>query len=344
MPKVELPIHAQPSMRSLDRATLFRICSWADEGEIERAGEKAGRMLQDGVYDYQLVVLWLAYRFAREGMAPLGEILSSATRQLLQDLDSVAPSDREVESRTLDRAFAWLASNIAQRIHFHSKVRDDVWSRWLEMVDPETMDAVSSQIEGAIAELTAGLGHLDVAVGPEELRKLDRRVRGAFGGVVEEVSKRRAETVPTTRSEEAEQAFEHPLPTAPPMAPRTAERPEGPAGQRSAAEPQSSAFIGSERLRTLQRKLEGFEMLARRGALRHAAIVARDVERELAQFDPLLYLPELFEGYLSALFEVGADLEEYMSEAEVLDQRALERLYHANPLRFLERAAREGAA
>lgn len=342
MPDVELPIDAQPSMRSLDRATLFRICSWADEGEIERAGDSARRLLQEGVYDYQLVVLWLAYRFARDGMTCLGDVLKSATQQLLRDLDSVAPSDRDVEGRTLDRALAWLASNVAQRIHFHSKVRDDVWSRWLEGMEPETLDEVSARVDQAVTDLTAALGHADVAVAPGELRKLDRRVRGSFGGIVEEVAKRRAAVADEAkaRREEAE-----PMET---PASSEEERPELAVESRSVwrsteAELPPGVRVGSERLRVLQRKLKVFQVLAQRGALRHAAIVARDVEQELAQFDPLLYLPELFEGYLSALLEVGPELEGYMGEADGLDQRALERLYHADPLRFLERATLEDA-
>lgn len=335
-PKLELPIHAQPSMRSLDRATLFRLCSWADEGEIERAGEHAAQLLQKGVYDYQLVVLWLAHRFAAEGTAVLVQILEAATQQLLLDLDSTARSDRHVEARTLDRAFSWLVSNITQRIHFHSKMRDGSWARWLTMVDPEWMDAFEKQIEASIGRLQGAVEHMASAIAPDELSKLDRRVKGVFKGIVEEVRQQRAQAALATRSEEPEPIEEPALPNVePPEA--DAERPPVP-------EHSSPVSAGSERLRMLRRKLEGFGELARRRDLRRAAIVARDVERELAQFDPLLYLPELFEGYLSVLLEVGAELEEYMGEGEGLDQRALERLYHADPLQFLDRAAKEDTA
>ena len=96
---LELPIAWRPSMKSLDRATLFRLCSWADEGEIDRAGAKAAHLLREGVYDFQLVVLWLSYCFVHEGVKSLERIVAQATEQLLVDLELVAPADRAEEAK-----------------------------------------------------------------------------------------------------------------------------------------------------------------------------------------------------------------------------------------------------
>ncbi len=329
----ELPIAAQPSMKSLDRATLFRLCSWADEGEIERAGEKAEHFLREGVYDFQLVVLWLGYRFAREGVASLDRIVSGATEQLVTDLDGAAPADRANEARALDRAFSWLMVNVSQRLHFHCKSRDEVWSRWVGSLDAESLDQLSARVAKELARLDDALSELADPTSPGELRKLERRFRGGFGAIVEELGARRSRegTMLSTEAPSAE----------PPEASSDEASEESDFSERSpASAPVGTGDFGSERLTLLRRKLAGFEKLAGHGALREAGIVARDIERELAQFDPLQYLPQVFAGYLNALCEVGAELEEFMGEGDGIEQRALERLYSANPLQFIERAER----
>jgi hypothetical protein len=321
-------------MKSLDRATLFRVCSWADEGEIERAGEKAEHLLREGVYDFQLVVLWLAYRFAREGVVSLERIVLSATEQLLADLEAAAPADRVDEGRALDRSFSWLVVNVTQRMHFHSKTRDEVWSRWVKSLEADSLDQLSARIASEISRLDGAFLEMADPTSSGELRKLERRFRSGFGAIVEELGARRArESAPPAQDtpDEGDVAeMEHE---------DVSEEP-APVERSSTAVDAPAQSFGSERLRLLQRKLEGFEKLAGQRALREAGIVARDIERELAQFDPLQYLPEMFAGYLTALCDVGAELEEYMGEGDGIEQRALERLYSANPLQFIERAER----
>lgn len=355
---IDLPLVAHPSMRSVDPATLFRVCSWADEGEIERAGEKAARLLQEGIYDFQLVTLWLAYRFARDGVVELVEILRAATDQLVQDLEGAAPADEATEARELDRSLSWLVSNVAQRLHFHSKMRDGTWTRWLGAMTPELLDEIGAQIDRDIERLEEQLEPIAGPTSLGELRKLERRVRGAFGAIVEQASQAasgdagagaaeapwRDDAQEATRERARETASDsngaddgtHVTGDAVASAPsRRGSMDPDPAG---AALPDG---VGSERMRALRHKLAAFEELAECGALREAAIVARDVEQELGQFDPLLYLPEVFEGYLSTLLRYGAELEEHMVEGHGLEERALERLYRADPKTFLRRVREE---
>ncbi len=331
---LELPIAWRPSMKSLDRATLFRLCGWADEGEIDRAGAKAAHLLREGVYDFQLVVLWLSYCFVHEGVKSLERIVAQATEQLLVDLELMAPADRAEEARALDRSLSWLALNVSQRIHFHCKTRDEVWSRWVSSLEAESLDQLSARIDGEVSRLENALKELAEPASPGELRKLERRFRGGFGAIVEEIgSKRPRES--TVSAPDASPEDEEP------EAEDVVTRDDAGSPERaSAAVRAPGSSFGSERLRLLRGKLEGFERLAGRRSLREAGIVARDIERELAQFDPLQYLPELFAGYLTALCDVGAELEEFMGEGDGIEQRALERLYAANPLQFIERAER----
>ncbi len=357
---VELPIVARPSMRSLDPATLFRVCSWADEGEIERAGEKAARLLQEGVYDFQLVALWLAYRFARDGVGDLVEILGSATAQVLQELEGAAPADEADVARAVDRSLSWLFSNVAQRLHFHSKMRDGTWTQWLGVLTPELLEGIGVRIEQAIEVLAERLDRIASPTSPGELRKLERRVKSAFGAIVEQVSRSDAGAPGTSSSAGAQRAPAHEktpaeareaagltedrddraLAAEGDLADDVASSSSASPGERGPAAAPQDGF-GSERMRALCRKLGAFEELAGCGALREAAIVARDVEQELGQFDPLLYLPEVFEGYLSTLLRHGAELEEHMVEGHGLEERALERLYRADPRTFLRRVREE---
>ncbi len=323
-------------MRGIDRATLFRICSWADDGEVERAGKKAESLLSEGTYDYQLVVLWLAYRFLQDGVSGLERIVEAAQAQLVTDLEGVASVDVVSAAQTLDRAFSWLMINLTQRVHFHCRTRDEVWSRWVGVLRAESVEELAACVERVTSKLDDALSGMAEPRSSGELRKLERRFRGGFGAIVEELG---------VRSEEERGPVSAPvLGTSEPGEEHLStggERQEEASMESSA--PRGGQRFGSERLWLLQRKLDGFQRFVEHGALREAGIVARDVERELAQFDPLQYLPELFADYLSILCEVGGQLEEYMREGDGLEERALERLYLANPLQFMERASEAGS-
>ncbi len=74
-----------------------------------------------------------------------------------------------------------------------------------------------------------------------------------------------------------------------------------PSRPRDTVESDSRLEPSSSPMRTLQAKLHAFDKLAHEQAWPLAAIVARDIERELNQFDPVRYFPQYFSKYLNTL-------------------------------------------
>jgi hypothetical protein len=339
-----------------DPAVISQICGWADEGEIERAGKEIERQLRAGRYCVEIFKIWLAFRFAAGGLAELPGILRDVDAQVRAD-DCHADAERAWE-----RALAWLALSLRERMKFHAKSRDATWQRWCGQLD-EALDGVLTE---SLARLRAPLSAQPDSRPQKSLEAFGAEVellyRRTFGQLVEQV--RAAAGEPATLAEagcasedEGEEIAPADRESSPPEAvasnrdgsPFASQaRPpaalQDPQGAGSAEPPSREQPFRSGPLEALRAKLAAFERLAANGAWPLAAMVARDVEQELGQFDPIRYLPDLFSGYLRTLSEVGAELEGYMQQGGSLESQALERLYRADPGHFLSELSRREAS
>lgn len=98
----------------------------------------------------------------------------------------------------------------------------------------------------------------------------------------------------------------------------------------------SVAVIDSPALAQLRDKLRGFEMLLMRGELDKAAVIARDVQAILDDFDPLVYLPALFARYTQLLHAVYGELEVRWQQSEHPNMQVLAQFYRSNLAGFLD--------
>lgn len=325
---IKLPFLAS---KAPDEAVISQVCGWADEGEIERAGNEIERQLRAGSYCTEIFTIWLSFRFAGRGLAELPGILRDVEVQ-------VRAEDRSgVTGRAWERGLSWLAASLRERVKFHAKARDATWQRWCgqlgEPLDAALSDALA-RLRGPVSEQAESQTKTPLQTFGEEVELLYRRT---FGQLVADVRDAAAEPEAPPRVEEAAPGEDEPSPAraaAPPPAtpPGDAPRSEDVPQPSSTKEPPP---LRSGPLDALRAKLAAFERLAANGTWPMAAMVARDVEQELSQFDPIRYFPELFSGYLRALSQVGAELEPYMQQDGSLESQAIERLYRADPRHFL---------
>lgn len=333
--RFNVPIHAT---KIIDSVTASRICGLADSGEIEQAAQEAEIQFTRGAYGVALFTVWLAARFAQKGPAALPDLLQRAAEQIVTDAEQLGV-DEPARSATLaewSHSLIWFTENVRSRVRFHTKFHDDVWARWCAALTP-TLD---DEIENASTEFLRVSGN-----GPQgEFAGCVEGLRGLFyrnfAGLIPADELAADEDVPPSSDPESE-------PTE--VSDEAADPPEGNLVEVRAIQ----VSFGSDQvfeksqcstpLRTLQAKLSAFEKLAGEQAWPLAAMVARDIERELGQFDPVRYFPQYFSNYLNTLCEVGAELEMHMHQSDSLDSQALERLYHADPERFLSQLGSTGS-
>lgn len=337
--KFNVPVRAA---KLADANQVSRICGLADGGEIEKAGEEAAALLARGAYAVSPFAVWLAACFAEAGPAMLPTLLRHAAVQIAAD-----EATRPATSGEWRQAFTWFVDNMRSRVRFHAKFHDQTWTRWRAALT----SGLEQDLEAAGDELvstTTDIGRDAIAAGVVDLCSLVRR---NFGNLIpapeagaddsSEVLAARDGAMEHDEVESSHDVNDFDDGDDDSDGGEAAEEPEfvglmqpraraGVVTARTSGEPQ-----GSMPLRALQAKLSAFERLAGEQSWPLAAMVARDIERELTQFDPVRYFPHYFSTYLNTLCEVGAELEMHMQPADSLESQALERLYHADPERFL---------
>lgn len=104
-----------------------------------------------------------------------------------------------------------------------------------------------------------------------------------------------------------------------------------------ALEGQSSiVMIDSPALAQLRDKLHGFEILLGRGDLDKAAVIARDIQAILDDFDPITFMPSLFARYAQLLHGAFDELETRWQDSERPSFRILVQFYRSNLDGFID--------
>lgn len=138
-------------------------------------------------------------------------------------------------------------------------------------------------------------------------------------------------TSASDESSNKEEPAEEKEPEAPSAAPPA---PPGPTGE-SVSLPLSPA------LRALMRQLDGFLLLLQKGQMKRAAILYREIKRQIDGFDPRFYLPSLFGAFYAQLAQHGPRLAASLKEPSDLSAEALTELCRVDLDLFLRTEAGE---
>lgn len=364
--RLPLPIDVlrgqRPSSPEVDpqtHAAVHRLLDLADRGDYLVAAEQAAELLRGPVHDVRLVVVYLMGSFVERGATSLPEILSR--------VDALARAERSAHAgaaRRVEQATEWLLRAIADRLAFHTNRRDEVWRDWLATVTPDHIDAIVDTCDRIPSESAGGTALL---------AKIKRWARERLGPAAARTQKPEPSSpVPAVdepggglepRWDEADaQEADEPEPDEPDEAydeydesdeldedfdESESQSPFGfdvAFGSRSpsrewlthGAPSPAASDLDSPALEQLRRKIQGFETLLARGDFDKAALVARDIQLAIEQFDPLVYLPRLFARYLKLLSQSLADIERHWSAEDSTARRVLAQLYRVDLEGFID--------
>lgn len=94
--------------------------------------------------------------------------------------------------------------------------------------------------------------------------------------------------------------------------------------------------VAVDHMGQLTQKLKVFEWLIEREEYMKAALVAKDINRLIETFDPLLYFPKMFSNYFSLLARHVSSISEQWDDKESLQLKYLEKVYQTDLKTFID--------
>jgi hypothetical protein len=313
---------------------LDEIMHLAQSAKYEAAATRAGELLEGGCKDVRAFVVYALGVFAERGPGAVPALFDPITVVL----GSSGSGPSSAASRTADTALRFCFRIMKAHLEFDERKTGSArqpWSQHFERSSAASVLRACADLQKAIHEA------IEAPRCDAELASVTARLEAYCTRFSPEIpAERRASVDPDAR-----------LDAPPPMVslPPTAEAPDElletppeappePAFSRRATDPSSdgATVAVSPALRQFMRKLEAFEHLLAKGELAKAAIVAHDVRQVVAEFDPVIYLPNLLSPHFRLLSTSVDQLSPHWEQSGTPGWQALEQLYRVDLEAFLE--------
>lgn len=288
------PTSDEPGLATVD-PRFSRITRMAESGEHSAAADAVEALMREGIFDIRLIVILLYATFAEEGLPRLGPMLAQLHVLLETHGDRLGPVHRGPAH--LKKSLVSFIDRLEQSLSYHREKRDAVWSQWSAHDLETALDAVQGLLHGVDADLQEALD--------EPASRLLRVLRDARADAPSAHEEKDAVDVTPTPSSDR-------------------------AATEAARTSSSVELRASPKLQALQKKLEAFELLVRRGDFRKVAMVAADIQSIIEDFDPREYFPEMFASFGGLLSEHVDSVAPYWEQRDTLSWRMLEQFYRVD--------------
>jgi len=285
---------------------FVELATLVEKGEYGSAAQACEALLRQGILDVRVIGYYGYGVFLEGGVGALGPLADVLARLFATRLGALGPSTNKLKhART---SMGWLMKHLTRKLERELSTKGEDPLPWVKASSEEVAAARSgvTRLASAMGEVLGEGGGLK-----EQAAKLDLLL-----GRFEEATK----TEPVPGPATVEVAEVEPSPR-----------------KKATAEPRPEAGVpiaGSRALHELRQKLGSFEELLAAGKLAQARIVADDVQAVLEHFDPCLYFPEIFAGFLRLSAARADDLAAAEQDRETPRFKALAAYYRADPEGF----------
>ncbi|MCG8688148.1 MAG: type VI secretion system ImpA family N-terminal domain-containing protein [Desulfobacterales bacterium] len=285
-------------------------------GDFNEVAILAETIISEEVYDIRVICYFLFGIFLEHGAAGIPEIFQSLIKILDENWDAVGPVKNK--EKQFANSLIWLSKQLSRKIDYEEKKESPEWVRWQQTTDTEMVQAaidlsetlqkkLSEKLEDQASSLVDGISNL----------------RSWLGSLLRLIYKPEPEPEPEPESEQVD--------------PETAQEPE-PAAPVKASGPQPSIQVdpGNYHMARLQKKIAAFESLISSEKYEQASLVAFDIDHIIENFDPRLYLPEIFADF-SLLYSMN--IKEILRSKKYTNSsewKALKELYKVDIDRFTD--------
>jgi hypothetical protein len=290
------------------------LVSLVERGEYAAAAARAEGLLAERILDVRVIGYYAYGAFLDGGVGAVAPLATALAGLFGARWAALGPEANKV--RHAQASLAWFSRLVMRKLQREEATKGEDWQRWTRC----TVAEVGASVEAVEALRQAAAAALGEAGGAavEGLGKLARWLEG-FRQVVDAPTE--PEPAPEPAAAQAPEPPGQALPVAPPSAP---------------VESAVGSVEGSEALRELRRKLAAFERLVDAGKLPQARIVADDLQATIEHFDPRLFFPELFKGFLRRMVTRAGDLAAVEEQRDAPQWKALADYYRVDLEGFLE--------
>lgn len=311
---------ANLSEAQLSPAQFDEIVSLIEQENIDQASSLIESALAKGIVDIRLIVYYCYAQFFNLGIKSFLDTFPSLISLIQDHWDNLKPSNKK--EKQVQNSLNWYFSNAVSKLKYCSKQAkagklEPIWILSTSEIFSTELDEIVKTLiqfqeffqekwtQTALNERFMHLLHL-----VQELRIFTKE-----------------EVVPVEVVVEAPIVVE----------PHSESLPEPLPEQLPALKQQEFPAV-SGKMESLLQKLQIFEILIQKKEFLKAALVSKDIEQIIENFDPIEYFPKLFSSYFSLISREVSHLSEHWEnqETETLQLKYLKKLYQTDLNRFIE--------
>ena len=284
---------------------LKHVIELKDSGQYLEAAEAAAELIREHHHHVQIVTVWMFGLFWQDGFSGLLQMIELLDILMRERKDFLGPEkNREVAiAKSLEWMFALMGDRMDHAVEL-SKTN---------IPDPAL---VGETLPARVASTIELLGDSPVH---EKCVLLLWKIEGKLRAFKPAAAATKEEPVPDETSP--------PKPAPTPAAPVHRESPQS--GDRVLVE-------GSREMQILLRKLDAFRQLVEEGEYTKAAVVADDLDHNIENFDPRVFLPSLFTTYYRLMSTNVSAIQGARHDREGALWSVLQELYRVDLDAFVE--------
>ncbi|MCP4582200.1 MAG: hypothetical protein GY839_11345 [candidate division Zixibacteria bacterium] len=272
--------------------------------------DKANKILRDGIYDIRIIVYYFYGIYATTGQARLGAIFECLNKLLTEDKDDLKPdADRNLH---ICKSVTWLFNQVNRKIvHEKQHLKDKDEAEFL--LPKDTIVGTLGSLESLIKTLFPIFNDSDFIFPTSFSMVCDwfKELNNVIDMKSEELYAYNDEKAVINTDEQAK--------------PSSQQKKENQPKSNNAMNPATGD--GSAAMKQLINKMRIFKNLVEDRKMKQAAIVMDDILATLENFDPRVFLPELFKGFMAIQAANIEELSQFAMEKGSPEWMSLESCY-----------------
>ena len=277
-------ISDNPGLDSTD-PRLDEITTLSQAGQFSEAAALSETLIAEGVYDVRLICFFLYGYWLDNGISSMLPLLDSLTNVIQENWQAIGPKHNQ--EKYLEKSLDWLFRQLLKKLQYEESKNSSVWQQW----QASAVEVDFDQITASALKLRDCLNQRmpDTAlVLFDQWRKIEKWLDN-----FQRLSYQPEPDEPSELNEDGTEEAMEMLPMSAAQGVNPTEKTAGAANDAALQGLESSYY-----LELLLKKLAAFEQLIQENKFPQAALLSDDINFTLANFDPKLYFPKMFENFV----------------------------------------------
>lgn len=301
-----LLITENPGLDSMDPRYDVIVNHMQEENFIESI-RLIDELFAENIFDIRMICYYLYGYWLDNGLRSLNEVLQCLNNVIEDNFDAIGPiANRE---QNFEKSLSWMMRQIYKKISYEEKKNSSLWQHWHSKIHEEDI----SQILEAGEILCVNLNQ-KVTDKAANIINLWNKIQ-AWVNALRLMVAREIALIPTeTENSENDSLL------------MLAKEDNGVISELQTNEYISNfqGYESSYHMSLLLKKIAAFEQLVHKKKFDHAALVLEDIKLTLSQFEPMLYLPKIFENFVKLQALNINELVTYQQQRGTLEREVMQ--------------------